>query len=116
LLDEQELTDLCHEYNALLNAGFEDGYAIAYEYVENDCIFIDNLAVAHRASPEAHRPVEQQGLRILHRSTVRGVENLAPGFGLPQYLDIRGPNPLGHGVWQAGGLGFRWDEQIPMQN
>ncbi|MEE4295085.1 MAG: TauD/TfdA family dioxygenase [Wenzhouxiangella sp.] len=116
LLDQQELTDLCHEYNDLLNAGFENGYAIAYEYLENDCIFIDNLAVAHRASPEAHLPVEGQGLRILHRSTVRGVENFEPDFGLPQYLNIRGPSPLGPGIWQSGGLGFRWDEQIPMQN
>ena len=116
LLNHQELTDLCHEYNDLLNAGFDHGYAIAYEYRENDCIFIDNLAVAHRASPEAHQPAERQGLRILHRSTVKGVRDLEPDFGLPQYLDIRGPSPLGDGVWQSGGLGFRWDQQIPMQN
>jgi taurine dioxygenase len=116
LLDAEELTALCHEYNDILNAGFEGGYAIAYEYQKNDCIFVDNLAVAHRASPEAHRPAEQQGLRVLHRSTVRGVQDLAPHFGLPQRLDITGPSPLGAGVWQAGGLGFRWDDQIAMQN
>jgi len=116
LLDADELTALCHEYNDVLNAGFERGYALAYEYRKNDCIFVDNLAVAHRASPEAHLPAEQQGLRILHRSTVRGIEDLKPGFGLPQRLNIAGPSPFGDGVWQAGGVGFRWDESIAMQN
>src|SRR6056297_310368 len=78
LLDSEELKQLCHEYRDVLEAGFDDGYAIAYEYEENDCIFIDNLAVAHRASPQAHLPAEEQGLRIMHRSTVRGVSDLAP--------------------------------------
>lgn len=116
LLDEEELRYLCHEYNHLLNAGLEDGYSIAYEYEANDCLFIDNLSVAHRASPQAHLPVEEQGLRIMHRSTVRGVSALAPDFDLPQQLNIAGPSPFGPGVWQAGGLGFRWDDDIPMQN
>jgi taurine dioxygenase len=44
------------------------------------------------------------------------VQNLAPGFGLPIQLNIFGPSPLGDGVWQGGGLGFRWDDQLPMQN
>lgn len=116
LLNADELTRLCHEYNDVMNAGLEHGYAIAYEYKAHDCIFIDNLAVAHRASPEAHLPAEEQGLRIMHRSTVRGVDEFSPGFGLPLYVDIRGPNPFGQGVWQAGGIGFRWDDAIPMQN
>lgn len=116
LLDADELTALCRQYNDILNAGLSHGYAVCYEYRQNDCVFIDNLAVAHRAAPEAHLPAEEQGLRIMHRSTVRGVQDLAPGFGLPLQVNIMGPNPLGGGVWQAGGLGFRWDESIPMQN
>jgi taurine dioxygenase len=116
LLTADELTTLCNEYNELLNAGFDAGYAIAYEYEENDCIFVDNLAVAHRASPEAHRPASEQGLRIMHRSTVRGVADLAPDFGLPLAVDISAPNPFDDGVWQAGGIGFRWDDEIAMQN
>jgi len=116
LLDAAALKQLCHEYNDILNRGFEHGYSIAYEYEAHDCLFIDNLAVAHRASPQAHRPVEEQGLRIMDRSTVRGVSELAPDFGLPLQLDIAGPSPFGAGVWQVGGLGFRWDEDIPMQN
>ena len=116
LLEAQELTDLCHQYNDILNAGLENGYAINFEYQQNDCVFIDNLAVAHRAAPEAHLPADQQGLRIMHRSTVRGTQDLAPDFGLPPVLNIGGPNPLGAGVWHAGGIGFRWDDGIPMQN
>ena len=116
LLEAQELTDLCHQYNDILNAGLENGYAINFEYEENDCVFIDNLAVAHRAAPEAHLPADQQGLRIMHRSTVRGTEDLAPDFGLPPVVNIGGPNPLGTGVWHSGGIGFRWDDGIPMQN
>ena len=116
LLEAEELTRLCHEYNDLLNAGFHDGYAMTYEYREHDCLFIDNLAVAHRAAPEAHRPVEEQGLRIMHRSTVRGIDLLRPRHELPLYLDIHGPNPAGGGVWQGGGIGFRWEADIPMQN
>ncbi|MBD3896460.1 TauD/TfdA family dioxygenase [Halomonas sp. ML-15] len=116
LLNSEELQQFCREYNDILNAGLENGYTTAYEYQENDCVFIDNLAVAHRAAPEAHLPVEEQGLRIMHRSTVRGVQDLAPGFGLPQHVDIQGPNPSGEGVWQGGGIGFRWEDDIPMQN
>jgi taurine dioxygenase len=116
LLDAGELTRLCRQYKDLLDAGLENGYAIAYEYEENDCVFIDNLAVAHRAAPEAHLPVEEQGLRIMHRSTVKGVQNLAPGFDLPQHVNIDGPNPVGAGVWQGGGVGFRWEEGIKMRN
>ena len=116
LLNADELRQLCSEYNDVLNAGLDNGYAIAFEYQENDCVFIDNLAVAHRAAPEAHLPVEEQGLRIMHRSTVRGVQDLAPGFGLPLQLNIRGASPFGDGVWHGGGVGFRWDDRARMQN
>lgn len=116
VLDAEEIKQVCHAYNDILSAGFEAGYAIAFEYSQNDCVFIDNLAVAHRAAPEAHMPVEEQGLRIMHRSTVRGTHPLASGFGLPQHVRIDGENPFGSGVWQGGGIGFRWDDGIPMRN
>ncbi|MGI3212730.1 hypothetical protein ACROSR_16640 [Roseovarius tibetensis] len=61
-------------------------------------------------------PVEKQGLRIMHRSTVKGVRDLAPAFDLPQHVKIDGPNPIGEGVWQGGGVGFRWQDGIPMRN
>ncbi|MEE4298803.1 MAG: TauD/TfdA family dioxygenase [Pseudomonadales bacterium] len=116
LLEADELRQLCHEYDDLLNAGLKAGYACLFEYRAGDCVFVDNLAVAHKAAPEAHRPASEQGLRIMHRSTVRGVAPLAPRDGLPQYVDIHGPNPIGTGVWQGGGIGFRWEDGIPMQN
>ncbi|WP_462292021.1 hypothetical protein [Haliea sp.] len=34
----------------------------------------------------------------------------------PLHLNIRGPRPFGESVWQMGGIGFRWDDSIPMQN
>merc|ERR1711904_302690 len=69
LMEEQELTKIFNDYNDLMNAGFPDkngNWAISYPYEEGDCIFIDNLAVCHRAAPEAHAPTEKQGLRTLH--------------------------------------------------
>ena len=54
---------LCKEYSETLNTGLHDGYALAYEYAENDCVFIDTLAMAHRALPEAHLPAAPQGFR-----------------------------------------------------
>ena len=99
-------------------------FTAVYEYEAGDCIFIDNLAVAHRATPEAHRPASEVGLRILHRTTIRAEGYFDPPFGLPPRLNIndgrtpkRSLNIEGTaGVWEGGGLGFRWDETIPMQN
>lgn len=116
LLNEQEMRRLFHEYNDVLNAGFEYGYANPYEYETGDCIFIDNMAVAHRASPDAHKPPSEQGLRILHRITIKAPEVFAPDHNLPQFVNIHGPNPSQDGVWIGGGIGFRWDDDIPMQN
>jgi len=134
LLEADEMRQLFNEYNDLLNAGLPDGspyktaperqqrppgappFAVAYEYEEGDMVFIDNLAVAHRAAPEAHAGRAEQGLRILHRSTVAAMRNLDPPFGLPSQINIFGPNPLGQGVWIGSGIGFRWDDGIRMQN
>jgi taurine dioxygenase len=54
------MTTLMNDYNDLLNSGLpENGgnFSISYPYQEGDCIFIDNLAIAHRASPQAHASV-----------------------------------------------------------
>jgi taurine dioxygenase len=116
LLGELEMVNLFNEYNDILNAGMTDGYTINYEYEDGDCIFIDNLAVGHRASPEAHLPASVQGLRILHRATVKATQDFAPSYGLPQFMEIDRPSPFGKGIWKGGGIGFRWDEEIHMQN
>jgi len=127
LLTEAEMKSLFNDYNDLLNGCFDAGYGIRFEYDQGDLLFVDNWAVAHRASPEAHLPAAKQGLRIMDRVTVKSRQRLAPHFGLPQYMNIAGPNPFPHpvpsphsdkqqGVWLAGGLGFRWRDDIPMQN
>ncbi|CAJ1376753.1 unnamed protein product [Effrenium voratum] len=118
LLEEQELLDVFRSYNALLNAGSEKGYGISYPYHEGDCIFIDNLAIAHRAAPEAHLDQRKQGLRILHRTTVKSPREFLPPFGLPAVAtqQLLEKADRGQGVFVAGGLGFRWDPDIHMQN
>lgn len=117
LLDERAMKELFNDYNELLNNSFEGGYGTRYQYDTGDLLFVDNWAVAHQAAPEAHLPAEQQGLRIMDRVTVKARQNLAPHFGLPQYINITGPHPFNKdGVWQAGGVGFRWKDDIRMQN
>ncbi len=116
LLDRDSLTQLCRAYASVLDEGIKNGYATQYEYRQNDCVFIDNLAIAHRAAPQAHLPPNTQGTRILHRSTVRGIHPLLALDGLPGQLDIYGPSPFGNGIRQPGGTGFRWDADAPMQN
>lgn len=49
-----------------------------HNYEEGDCIFIDNLAIAHRASKAAHTSAKKQGLRILHRTTVSPAQAHSP--------------------------------------
>ncbi len=117
LLNEEEMKQLFNDYNDLMNASFEKGYGIRYHYDTGDLLYIDNWALAHRAAPEAHIPAEQQGLRIMDRVTIKSKQDMAPHFGLPQYININGPHPFNRdGVWQAGGVGFRWKDDIPMQN
>ncbi|WP_152205755.1 TauD/TfdA dioxygenase family protein [Marinobacter changyiensis] len=117
LLNEDDMKALFNDYNDLMNDSFSQGYGIRYHYDTGDLLFIDNWALAHRASPEAHLPAEQQGLRIMDRVTIKARQDLAPHFGLPQYINIAGPHPFNSdGVWQAGGVGFRWKDDIPMQN
>ena len=77
LLNEDEMKKLFNEYNNLLNDGLEKGYSIPYEYEAGDCIFIDNLAVGHRASPDAHKPASVQGTSLnwcdTHNSSAGGL-------------------------------------------
>eukprot|EP00933_Yihiella_yeosuensis_P068754 TRINITY_DN7471_c0_g1_i2.p1 TRINITY_DN7471_c0_g1~~TRINITY_DN7471_c0_g1_i2.p1 ORF type:complete len:379 (+),score=51.97 TRINITY_DN7471_c0_g1_i2:85-1221(+) len=122
LLKDEELREIFHEYNDLLNAGLpENGgnYAISYPYETGDCIFIDNLAISHKASPEAHSDAASQGLRILQRTTVKAMQDFLPGFGLPPVATrqiLMDANPSGEGFFEGGGIGYRWDESIRMQN
>ena len=115
LLQQEEMTQLFNRYNELLN---DAAYSKDHHYQDGDCIIIDNLAIAHRASVEAHSCPTKQGLRILHRTTVKGMIDFdpPPKFGLPPTINVYGRNPFGSGVFIGGGLGFRWDPNIRMQN
>lgn len=44
----------------------------SHKWEEGDFIISDNLAVGHEATPETQYPQEEVGLRILHRTTIRG--------------------------------------------
>merc|ERR1719282_330369 len=98
----QELTDLFDK----------DDISYAHNWQEGDAIIIDNLAVAHKAMPGAHKA--DSGLRILHRTTCLGVEPLdpSPELSLPILLDTAGPCPLKspNVAWVEGYVGFRWGD------
>ena len=113
------MTQLFNRYNQLLQS---PELMRSHDYREGDMVVIDNLAVAHRASPEAHYEAGTQGLRVLHRTTVAGMVPLDPPekFGLPAFLPVYAGgmvhNPFGPGVFEFGSVGFRWDPNIRMQN
>jgi taurine dioxygenase len=39
-----------------------------------------------------------------------------PQFSLPPTIDMDQPNPFGTGVFIGAGIGYRWDDNIHMQN
>lgn len=44
----------------------------SHKWEVGDFIISDNLAVGHEATPETQLPMSQVGLRVLHRTTVKG--------------------------------------------
>ena len=115
LLEEHEMSNLFNRYNELLNNG---AYSRDHAYEVGDFVIFDNLAVGHRATKQAHASASVQGLRIVHRTTVAGVKHFdpPPKFGLPHRINVEEPSPFGKGVFIGGGLGYRWDPHIHMQN
>ncbi len=67
-----ETCDLLEEIHHAITV---TGRHLIYNHVwePGDFIISDNLAVAHEATPQTQLPVEQVGLRVLHRTTVKGV-------------------------------------------
>ena len=128
LLTARETRALMREINALLSRpehsttwaysahhGGDDG-----QHARGDLLLVDNLAVAHRATTEAHR--RGIGLRVLHRTTVQGVWEIDPPreAHLPPFAHIWGANPLSaDGYWRGAdyyGVGMRWNESCAFRN
>lgn len=64
---ERITRDIHHEF-------VKDSGKIQYshKWQEGDFIISDNLAVGHEATPQTQLPVEVVGLRVLHRTTIKG--------------------------------------------
>eukprot|EP00929_Paragymnodinium_shiwhaense_P032441 TRINITY_DN17972_c0_g1_i2.p1 TRINITY_DN17972_c0_g1~~TRINITY_DN17972_c0_g1_i2.p1 ORF type:complete len:471 (-),score=89.32 TRINITY_DN17972_c0_g1_i2:559-1971(-) len=111
-------------------------FGLTYHYEPGDFIVIDNWAVSHRASASAHElykprktsKAEQTVPRILHRTTIKSKYGaFSAGRGLPgtvtqkilesaNSMTMKTTGKKEQGVWVPGGLGYRWDESIHMQN
>ncbi|CAK9018658.1 Hypothetical protein SCF082_LOCUS14178 [Durusdinium trenchii] len=110
-LTPHEATEVLQRYEALLE---RPELQITHRYQVGDLLLLDNLMVAHRA---VHRE-NFDGLRLLHRTTLRGTRNL-DAEGLPPFLYIFGPNPFDSGLWQSAdyyGVGFRWNISESFRN
>jgi len=122
LLQHDELVELMVDYNDLLNAGLlANGgrYAVSYQWNLGDVVFTDNLAVAHKASAKAHVSPSTNGLRVIHRTPVKGIHPLLPPFSLPAVFNrqlLDDSNSSGNGVLVTGAAGFRWSPTEPIKN
>jgi len=47
-------------------------YKNVLQWEEGDFIISDNLAVGHEATPDTQLPRDVVGLRVLHRTTIKG--------------------------------------------
>jgi len=47
-------------------------YKHVLRWVEGDFIISENLAVGHEATPDTQLPRDVFGLRVLHRTTIKG--------------------------------------------
>lgn len=74
---DQRVTDR-HETSKILNqihseiAKNEERLVYKHHWCPGDFIISDNRAVGHEATPQTQLPPEHVGLRVLHRTTVRG--------------------------------------------
>lgn len=105
----QEMDDLFSTLTEMLD---REDISYSHKWQEGDVIIIDNLAVAHKATPGAHKA--STGLRILHRTTVKGMLPLDPPteLGFPIHFDTSAPCPFKDrgAIWIEGYVGFRWGD------
>lgn len=58
----------------------------SHKWEAGDFIISDNLALGHEASPETQHPVEEVGLRVMHRTTVAGTAKPTKFYPLEEAL------------------------------
>jgi len=125
LLEHDEMVELMSDYNQLLKAGLPSNggnYATGHAWQQGDMVFTDNLAIAHKASTQAHADPSTHGLRIIHRSTVKAMHEFLPGFGLPAVFnrqlsaDAIANGSSDNGILLSGANGFEWDRNEPIRN
>jgi len=107
--NSSQMNELFTDFTDFLDRG---DISRTHDWREGDLIVIDNLAVAHKATPGAHKA--SSGLRILHRTTCKAVGPLLPdpALQLPARLDPSAPCPFRDpgAVWVEGYVGFRWGD------
>ena len=108
-LKDDEMVSLFQRLNDLHN----DSRSVwHHKYEEGDLVMIDNWAVAHRAQDGSFSP--KGGVRIVHRTTVKGNHKLSASrvnSDLPDSIPQTGKPPLWFSpgaVWVEGYVGFRW--------
>jgi taurine dioxygenase len=105
--NREEMDKLFQEWTELFD---RDDIRYNHKWQQGDVVIIDNLAVAHKAMPGAHKA--SSGLRILHRTTIKGLGTLdpLPELAFPIQFDTAGPCPFKDpgAVWIEGYVGFRW--------
>jgi len=107
--NHEEMDEFFMDFTELLD---RPDISYAHNWEEGDVVVIDNLAVAHKAMPGAHKA--SSGLRILHRTTCAGLGPFdpAPELKFPIRFDTDGPCPFKDpgAVWVEGYVGFRWGD------
>jgi len=107
-LSKDEMASLLNRLSDLYN---HSRSALHHKYEAGDLVMIDNWAVAHRAQDGSFS--RRDGLRVVHRTTVKGNYKLSAGnLSLPESLPQgKGTPPTWfppEAVWVEGYVGFRW--------
>lgn len=69
---ERERTLPAQPLNREIEAAIEAQPVYDHCWRAGDFLIADNLALGHEASPDTQCPVSEVGLRVMHRSTVKG--------------------------------------------
>mmetsp|Transcript_3188 Transcript_3188/g.11052 ORF Transcript_3188/g.11052 Transcript_3188/m.11052 type:complete len:183 (+) Transcript_3188:550-1098(+) len=62
----------------------DPAWCLSYDWSPGDFAIVDNLALAHYASPSTQADRRRAGLRVLHRTTVRGEHRPAKAQARPR--------------------------------